>query len=256
MSTQALVNASAPDMASLSLIPWYIPYGTVAQYEYTNQHTIDEGGLHDDQTEASPWLQWDYDSYYRGITPSQLASASAPGQSYVTVQANFGATVGQYSLEADESYGRLLSSEYKFRLYPAAESCEIQWQEKFLPANPNLGANYYFQSAMVLPGALESGNYYVDRTQGYVPDFTTVSSLGQPPAAQPSAPNAPIPGQVVIAPQGVIEWRERAFAIHRGFDPPLHNDVQPATAGDMGRFRPDGCMSSTDASRLRARNDR
>lgn len=192
MSTQALVNASAPDLASMSsLIPWYIPYGTVPKKDFTNQYAIDGGGLSYYTTEASPWLQWDYDTTYTSGTTGWTPSlAGYPQNGHVTVPVNWSAAVGQYRLEDDESYGRLLSSEYKYRFYPPAEDCTISWLERFYPDSP-IGTIYppeykvrtyavtAGQSTDVMPDA---DRLIVDRTEAW---STPAAPAAQGAAAPP-----------------------------------------------------------------------
>jgi hypothetical protein len=127
-----LADAAVATYAPLGTIGWFIP--GQPQSRFSSGFSVNALGLFEGSSQFTyPWLDWDYTHSYSGITSDQLAAASAPGQSYVKVEPQFGALVGQYTLNADETSGNLLSSEYKFRFYPPAESTTIAWLETFTP---------------------------------------------------------------------------------------------------------------------------
>lgn len=205
LTTQYLVDDTLATRSPISVIGWYVPHEATDKHQFTNSYSVDVLGLYASFRQFSPWLNWDYSaSYTSGAAGADLSdggSAGWPVDGYVTVPATIGGLVGQYSLAADEAAGRLLSSEYKFRIYPPAESCQIQWLETFTPDEPvprpagwTPKLQYKVRTRTVLPDQTETQPAQtVDRTQ----DFP--SKAGTPSATQNQQGAAPVmgkPGQV------------------------------------------------------------
>jgi len=191
--TDAAVQTYAP---MSNTIGRFLP-GQQPQSRFSSGFSVDSLGLYEGWSQFTyPWLEWDYTHSHSGITPAQLAAASAPGQSYVTVNPQFGALVGEYSLNADETSANLLSSEYKFRSYPPAESCTIAWLETFTPdpVEPDQTQQYQIHTYTVPAGQAQmpdSALLAVDSTEAW-----SAQAAGNAPQAAPPAPKRQ--GQVML----------------------------------------------------------
>ena len=234
ITTASLVDAAIGTLAPMSTIGWTRP-GQQPPSRFSNDFSVGSLGLSEHETEVvNSWLDWDYsNSYAPAATKDSLAFAGWPQNGYVTVTPGIAGLVGQYSLSADEDSGTLLKSEYKFRIYPPAESCEIQWLETFDPDHTIIGRvqpRYKIRTCTVTPGQQlpETPVQTVDRTQGWSDQG---SSLNAPAAAQPSGTGPQ--GQVNLSglDDSAIRFRQRPNKVYFGFDPWMPGDVQPNLQG-------------------------
>ena len=220
VTTQAFLDATVATQAPLSVVGWYVPDGSTPQYRFTNNYSVKAGGLYQDSPQLNAWLGWDYSaSYTSGAANTGVSGGSAgwPVDGYVTVAPQISGLVGQYSLSLDEASGHLLSSEYKFRIYPPAESCTIGWLETFTPdlseadqtTQSNLRTYAVAANQTEMP---DSDLIAVDRTEAWSTSATTAT----PGAAAPQAPATKHTGQVRLDGPSMVEFKE--LFTKSGFD--------------------------------------
>ena len=172
VTTDEWVSDIAGTIGSPSLVSWYIPGGEDprynTQYEYTNHSNY----THFVSPNTSFPTQWVMRADYTSAAPPDLVGAGYPVDGYATATPNISALVGQYSLWSQlEDICQLLSSEYKFRIYPPAESCQIQWLETFTSDTPiGLTPELQYKVRTVNVALWQTNDtpvQIVDRTQGW-----------------------------------------------------------------------------------------